>query len=79
MTVINKIYPKVLVSMLRREKLICSFSWIVQSAWIAVHGIEQFSSEVSRDLASKHKFCQTNTQNQINWGVPKQTVIGIIL
>lgn len=79
MTVINKICPKVLVSMLRREKLMCSFSSIVQSAWIAVYGMKQFSSEVSKDLASKHKFCQTNSQNQINWGVPKQTIIGIIL
>jgi hypothetical protein len=64
--------------MRRREKLICSFSWIVQPAWIAVYGIEQFSLEVSRDLASKQKFCQTNTEHQINWGAPKQTVIGII-
>ncbi|TBR59459.1 hypothetical protein BLD44_004980 [Mastigocladus laminosus UU774] len=79
MTVINEIHPKMLVSVLRREKLICSFSRIVQSAWIAVCGMEQFSSEVSRNLASKHKFCQTNTQDQINWGVPNQTVIGIIL
>ncbi|PLZ56944.1 hypothetical protein CEN40_02830 [Fischerella thermalis CCMEE 5205] len=78
MAVINKIYPKVLVSMLRREKLICSFSWIVQPVLIAVYAIKQFSLEVSRDLATKQKFCQTNTEHQINWGAPKQTVIGII-
>ncbi len=79
MAVMDKIYPKMLVLMLRREKLMCNFSCIFQSALIAVHIIKQFSSEVSRDLASKHKFCQTNSQNQINWGVPKQTIIGIIL
>jgi hypothetical protein len=77
MTVINKIYLKVLVSVLPREKLICSFSWIFQPVWIAVYDIRQFSLEVRRDVASKDKFCKTNTEHKTNWGAPEQMAIGI--
>ncbi len=77
MSAINKIYVKVLVLVLRWENLICGISSIVQSALIAVCGSEQFSPEVKKDLASKHQFCKTNTEHQINWGAPGRMAIGI--
>ncbi|MEH2115083.1 hypothetical protein [Nostoc sp.] len=36
MTIINKIYLQVLVQLLRRENLICSFIWIFKLAMSAV-------------------------------------------
>lgn len=38
MTIINKIYLQVLVQLLRRENLICSFIWIFKLAMSAVCG-----------------------------------------
>jgi hypothetical protein len=76
MTTINKIYLQVLVQLLRRENLICSFIWIFQLAMSAVYFIRHCSQEVKEDLASKRRLCNTKTDYESNYTAPKQTVIG---
>ncbi|MFN6482736.1 MAG: hypothetical protein RMY33_002550 [Nostoc sp. DedQUE03] len=76
MTTINKIYLQVLVQLLQRENLICSFIWIFQLAMSAVCAIRQCSQEVKEDLASKHRLCNTKSDYESNYTAPKQTVIG---
>ncbi|MBD2528824.1 hypothetical protein H6G97_04285 [Nostoc flagelliforme FACHB-838] len=76
MTTINKIYLQVLVRLLRRENLICSFIWIFQLAMGAVCGIRHCSKEVKEDLASKYRLHNTKTDYESNYTAPKQTVIG---
>jgi len=65
MTAINKIYLQMLVQLLRRENLICSFRWIFKPDWRSVYSINRFSPEV-KGLASKYIFCNSNDR-QINW------------
>ena len=77
MTTINKIYLQVLVQLLGRENLICSFIWIFQLAMSAVCSIRDCSQEVKEDLASKHRLCNPKTDYESNYIAPKQTVIGI--
>ncbi|MBD2561053.1 hypothetical protein ACEYW6_12275 [Nostoc sp. UIC 10607] len=77
MTTINKIYLQVLVQLLRRENLICSFIWIFQPAMSAVCSIRRCSQEVKQDFASKHRLHNTKTDYESNYTAPKQTVIGI--
>ncbi len=76
MIIINKIYLQVLVQLLRRENLICSFIWIFKLAMSAVCGIRHCSQEVKEHLASKHRLCNTKTDYESNYTAPKQTVIG---
>ena len=52
MTTINKIYLQVLLQLLQRENLICSFIWICQLAMSAVCSIRHCSQEVKENLAS---------------------------
>jgi hypothetical protein len=66
MTTINKIYLQVLVQLLRRENLICSFIWIFQLVMSAVSTIRRCSQEVKEDLASKHRLCNTKTDYESN-------------
>lgn len=75
MTTINKIYLQVLVQLLRRENLICSFIWILQLAMSAVCSIRHYSQEVKENLASKHRLCNTKTDYESNYTAPKQTVM----
>lgn len=77
MTTINKIYLQVLVQLLERENLICSFMWIFQPAMSAVCSIRDCSQEEKEDLASKHRLCNPKTDYESNYIAPKQTVIGI--
>ena len=77
MTTINKFYLQVLVQLLQRENLICSFIWICQLAMSAVCSIRHCSQEVKEDLASKHRLCNPKTNYESNYTAPKQTVIGI--
>lgn len=55
MNAINKIYIQVLVQLLQRENLICSFIWFLQPALSAVDIIGELSLEVREDLATKHR------------------------
>ncbi|MFN6464689.1 MAG: hypothetical protein RMZ41_023125 [Nostoc sp. DedVER02] len=77
MTTINKIYLQVLVQLLQRENLICSFIWIFQLAMSAVRSIRCCSQEVKEDLASKYRLYNPKTDYESNYTAPKQTVIGI--
>lgn len=77
MTTINKIYLQVLVQLLQRENLICSFIWICQLAMSAVCSIKHCLQEVKEDLASKRRLCNPKTDYESNYTAPKQTVIGI--
>lgn len=77
MTTINKIYLQVLVQVLQRENLICSFIWIFQLAMSAVCSIRHCSQEVKEDLASKHRLSNTKTDYKSNYTALKQMVIGI--
>ncbi|MBH8561240.1 hypothetical protein I8748_03450 [Nostoc sp. CENA67] len=61
MNVINKIYMQVLVQLLQRENLICSFIWLFQPALSAVEMIGELSLEVREDLANKHQLYRTTT------------------
>ncbi|MBG1266369.1 hypothetical protein [Nostoc sp. WHI] len=76
MTTTNKFYLQVLVQLLRRENLICSFIWIFQLAMSAVCSIRHCSLEVKEDLASKHRLSYPKTDHESNYTAPKQTVIG---
>jgi hypothetical protein len=76
MTALNKIYLKVLVRLLRRENLICSFIWIIEPALRSVCSIRYFSAEVSKNLASQYQFCKTKTDHEIYWDAPEQMAIG---
>jgi hypothetical protein len=42
-----------------------------QSGLTGVYSIEQFSPEVSDNLAFKHLFCNTKIYNQLQWGLLK--------
>ncbi|MEA5604737.1 hypothetical protein [Nostoc sp. UHCC 0252] len=77
MTTINKIYLQVLVQLLQRENLICSFIWIFQLAMSAVCSIRHCLQEVKEDLASKHGLYNPKSDYEINYTAPKQMVIGI--
>ena len=77
MTTINKIYLQVLVQLLQRENLICSFIWIFQLAMSAVCSIRHYSQEVKENLASKQRLCNPKTDYENNYTAPTQTVIGI--
>lgn len=59
MNAINKIYMQVLVQLLQRENLICSFIWFFQPALSAVEMIGELLLEVKEDLASKHQLYKT--------------------
>jgi hypothetical protein len=77
MTTINKIYLQVLVQVLQRANLICSFIWICQLAMSAVCTIRNYSQEVKEDLASKQRLCNPKTDYENNYTAPTQMVIGI--
>ncbi|BBD65077.1 hypothetical protein NIES4072_12590 [Nostoc commune NIES-4072] len=77
MTTINKIYLQVLVKLLQRENLICSFIWICQLAMSAVCSIRHYSQEVKEHLASKPRLCNSKTDYENNYTAPTQSVIGI--
>lgn len=66
MTVINKIYLKMLVQPLQRENLISSYRWIFKPTLSAVYSIGQFFPEVRVDLASKYQLCKIQTQYESN-------------
>jgi|GEM_PF-1649649 hypothetical protein len=74
MTTINKIYLQVLVQLLQRENLICSFIWIFQLAMSAVCIIRHCSQEVKKDLASKQRLCNPKTDYESNYTAPTQSV-----
>ncbi|MBN3925818.1 hypothetical protein [Nostoc sp. NMS4] len=76
MTTINKIYLQVLLQLLQRENLICSFISIFQLVMSAVCGIRHCSQEVKKDLASKRQLCNTKTDYESNYTAPTQMVIG---
>ncbi len=77
MTTINKIYVQVLVQLLQRENLICSFIWIFQLVMSAVSSIRHCLQEVKEDLASKDRLYNLITDYESNYTALKQTVIGI--
>lgn len=77
MTSINKIDVQVLVQLLRRENLICSFIWIFQLAMSAVCSIRHCSQEVKEDLTSKDRLYNPITDYESNYTALKQAVIGI--
>ncbi|MEH2194082.1 MAG: hypothetical protein V7K98_15790 [Nostoc sp.] len=77
MTTINKIYLQVLVQLLQRENLICSFIWIFQLTMSAVCSIRRCSEEVKEDLVSKYRLYNPKTDHESNYTALNQTVMGI--